>query len=42
MPQATPMMDPNYMPAMVIEMLNEYKEQETASTYITEKPYPRM
>lgn len=34
------MVDPNYMWAMMIKMLNEYKEQETVSTYITRKPYP--
>lgn len=33
-------MDLNYMGAMIIEMLNEYKERETTSIYITEKPYP--
>lgn len=38
--QAPPMMDPNYMQAMMTEMLNEYKEQEIVSTYITGKPYP--
>lgn len=35
-----PMMDPNYMWVMMTEMLNEYKEQQTMSTYTTGKPYP--
>lgn len=35
-----PMMDPNYMRVMMTEMLNEYKKQETMSTYTTGKPYP--
>lgn len=39
-PQLPSMMDPNYMWAMMTEMLYEYKEQETVSTYITGKPYP--
>lgn len=34
-----PMVDPNYMRAMMTEMLNEYKEHETISTYTTRKPY---
>ena len=38
--QASPMMDLNYMRTMITEMLNEYKEQETVSTYIIGKPFP--
>jgi len=37
---AAPMMDPNYMWAMMTEMFNEYKEQEMANTYTIGKPYP--
>lgn len=34
------MVDLDYMRTMMTEILNEYKEQETVSTYITGKPYP--
>lgn len=37
---AAPMMDLNYIRATMTEMLNEYKEQETTSTYTTGKSYP--
>lgn len=38
--QGTSMVNPNYMLTMMTKMLNEYKEHETVSTYITRKPYP--